>query len=270
MTVKEKVFAGKDEKSNAGEAIINICKSDSGNLSLYGMEIGEYRGFKMDLSFNAFKNEFELALKGAGTYRIALSDSPTGNMTRIENALNGIAEKLESEKTHLDSLYKQMDNVKEELKKPFPREDELAVKSARLDELNIALNLDKPQNENIDGIEADEGNSEIPNTEENAVDNMKEEKQNIIKEAKNLLGKYAIICNPTKNSETYGKVLVSSEHYLVQETPTGNGIIHEREKISSWDWGGDTDNEVTIKYDNGLGKVTEKISEEIDSEELAM
>ena len=266
MTVKGKVFVGKDEKSNAGEAIIDICRNDSGSLSLYGMTIGEYRGFKMELSFNAFKKEFELALKGAGTHRIALGDSPIGNMTRIENALNGIAEKLESEKTHLDSLYKQIDNVKEEIAKPFPREEELAGKSARLDELNIALNLDKSQNENIDGIEADEGNDEIPNAEESVTENIKEEKANIIKEAKNLLGKHAIISNPTKNSETYGKVLVSSEHYLVQETPVGNGIVHEREKIPSWDWSGDTNNEVTIKYDNGFGKVTEKTLEESHEE----
>ncbi|MCL1876407.1 MAG: hypothetical protein FWF87_09145, partial [Synergistaceae bacterium] len=155
-----------DEKSNAGEAIIAVCKDKDNNLSLGSMEIGEYRGFKMSLSFNAFYKEYTLALKNSGIHRITLGESAIGNITRIENALNGIAEKLEAERDHLSSLYKQMEDVKDELTKPFSHEEELTVKSARLNDLNIQLNLDKHENESCLGNDDFDNDNESENESE--------------------------------------------------------------------------------------------------------
>jgi len=106
------------------------------------VQIGTYRGFTMSLTLEDFGRDYVLTLKGQMTHRVTLGKDPRGNLTRIDNALNGMAERLTTVQGKLDSLYAQMETAKQELGKPFPQEAELKQKAARLAELNIALNID--------------------------------------------------------------------------------------------------------------------------------
>lgn len=96
----------------------------------------------MSLTLEDFGRDYVLTLKGQMTHRVTLGKDPRGNLTRIDNALSGMADRLATVQSKLESLYAQMETAKQELGKPFPQEDELRVKSARLAELNIALNID--------------------------------------------------------------------------------------------------------------------------------
>ena len=96
----------------------------------------------MSMTLEDFGRDYVLTLKGKMTHRLTLGKDPRGNLTRIDNALNGMADRLTAVHGKLDSLYSQMETAKAELGKPFPQEDELKQKSARLAELNIALNID--------------------------------------------------------------------------------------------------------------------------------
>lgn len=96
----------------------------------------------MSLTLENFGRDYVLTLKGEMTHRVELGKDPRGNLTRIDNALNGMADRLTAVKDKLDSLYSQMGTAKAELGKPFPQEQELRTKTARLAELNIALNID--------------------------------------------------------------------------------------------------------------------------------
>lgn len=127
------------EKELAGEAIIATCKNLKGADP---MNIGEYRGFKMELSFDSFKQEYDLTLKGKMSHRLTLGTDARGNITRIDNALAGITNRLEKAKTQLDNLYHQEEAAKQEVGKPFPQETELTKKSSRLAELDALLNMD--------------------------------------------------------------------------------------------------------------------------------
>ena len=137
MEVKGIKFA---EKADAGEAILVACKSYHG---LEAMPLGTYRGFQMDLSFESFTKEFQIALKGEMTHRVSLSESALGNLTRLDNAISSIEGRMEKSKQQLENLYTQQDTARAELGKPFPQEVELAEKSARLAELDALLNMDE-------------------------------------------------------------------------------------------------------------------------------
>ena len=106
------------------------------------MPIGNYRGFAMSASFDAFRQEYTLLLKGKMTHRASLGTDPRGNLTRIDNALAQMPQRLEAVKNQLDNLYQQQAAAKEEVGKPFPFEDDLRIKSARLVELDTLLNID--------------------------------------------------------------------------------------------------------------------------------
>ena len=106
------------------------------------MQIGSYRGFAMSVEFSAWKQEYTLLLKGQMTHRASLGTDPRGNLTRIDNALAQMSQRLEATKAQLDNLYQQQAAAKEEVGKPFPYEDELKSKSARLVELDTLLNID--------------------------------------------------------------------------------------------------------------------------------
>lgn len=127
------------DKENAGAALVDAFKEVKG---LEPVPIGSYRGFQMSLTLEDFGRDYVLTLKGQMSHRVALGKDPRGNLTRIDNALNGMADRLTTVRSKLDSLYSQMETAKAELGKPFPQEEELRVKSARLAELNIALNID--------------------------------------------------------------------------------------------------------------------------------
>ena len=127
------------DKENAGAALVDAFKEVKG---LEPVPIGSYRGFQMSLTLEDFGRDYVLTLKGQMSHRVTLGQDPRGNLTRIDNALNGMADRLATVRSKLDSLYSQMETAKAELGKPFPQEEELRVKSARLAELNIALNID--------------------------------------------------------------------------------------------------------------------------------
>lgn len=127
------------DKENAGAALLDACKEVKGSEPV---QIGSYRGFTMSVEFSAWKQEYTLLLKGQMTHRATLGIDPRGNLTRIDNALSQMPQRLEATKAQLDNLYQQQAAAKEEVGKPFPYEDDLRVKSARLVELDTLLNLD--------------------------------------------------------------------------------------------------------------------------------
>ena len=127
------------DKENAGAALLDACKEVKGSEPV---QIGSYRGFTMSVEFSAWKQEYTLLLKGQMTHRASLGTDPRGNLTRIDNALSQMPQRLEATKAQLDNLYQQQAAAKEEVGKPFPYEDDLRVKSARLVELDTLLNLD--------------------------------------------------------------------------------------------------------------------------------
>ena len=127
------------DKENAGAALLDACKEVKGSEPV---QIGSYRGFTMSVEFSAWKQEYTLLLKGQMTHRASLGTDPRGNLTRIDNALSQMPQRLEATKAQLDNLYQQQVAAKEEVGKPFSYEDDLRVKSARLVELDTLLNLD--------------------------------------------------------------------------------------------------------------------------------
>ena len=127
------------DKENAGAALLDACKEIK---SSEPVQIGSYRGFAMSVFFDAWRQEYTLLLKGKMTHRASLGTDPRGNLTRIDNALTQMPQRLEATKAQLDDLYQQQAAAKVEVGKPFPYEDDLRVKSARLVELDTLLNLD--------------------------------------------------------------------------------------------------------------------------------
>ena len=127
------------DKENAGAALLDACKEVKGTDPV---PVGSYRGFAMSVSFDAFRQEYMLLLKGQMTHRAMLGTDPRGNLTRIDNALSQMPQRLEAVKNQLDNLYQQQAAAKAEVGKPFPFEDDLRVKSARLAELDVLLNMD--------------------------------------------------------------------------------------------------------------------------------
>lgn len=135
------------ERKEAGEKIIEICKSMTNPEPL---EIGEYKGFKFILSFDTMDRKFYASMKNNLSYKTELGSDPSGNITRIDNVLNGIETRLSSIENNLEDTKKNYESAKKEIEKPFPQEDELKTKSKRLDELNIKLNLNNKDKEIID------------------------------------------------------------------------------------------------------------------------
>ena len=127
------------DKENAGAALLDACKEVKASDPV---SVGSYRGFAMSVSFDAFRQEYMLLLKGEMTHRATLGTDPRGNLTRIDNALAQMPQRLEAVKNQLDNLYQQQAAAKAEVGKPFPQEQELRDKSARLAELDVLLNID--------------------------------------------------------------------------------------------------------------------------------
>lgn len=135
------------ERKEAGEKIIEICKSMTNPEPL---EIGEYKGFKIILSFDTMDRKFYASMKNNLSYKTELGSDPSGNITRIDNVLNGIETRLSSIENNFEDTKKNYESAKKEIEKPFPQEEELKTKSKRLDELNIKLNLNNKDKEIID------------------------------------------------------------------------------------------------------------------------
>ena len=127
------------DKENAGAALLDACKEVKGPDPV---QIGSYRGFAMYVSFRAFEKQYELTLRGEMSHTAVLGTDPRGNLTRIDNALAQMPQRLESVNAQLENLYQQQEAAKAELGRPFPYEQELRTKSARLLELDMELNMD--------------------------------------------------------------------------------------------------------------------------------
>ena len=141
------------EKAEAGQAIINACKSMN---SPNAIPLGEYRGFQMELYFDTVQRNYVVKLKGETSRDVPLGDDAHGNIVRIDNGIERFEETLADTKNSLENTEKQFETAKQEIEKPFAKEEELRAKTARLDELNILLNMDKKENEIVGG-EPDEG-----------------------------------------------------------------------------------------------------------------
>ena len=152
MTVKGAFYS---EKADAGNAILEACKAMTNPDPI---PLGEYRGFTMELYFEA--REYKVRLKGELGYPVTLGTDTFGNITRLDNALEGLPKRLEMNEMELDNLKKQFETAKVDVERPFPQEEELKAKTDRLNELNALLNVDKRENEIVGG-EPDEG-EELP------------------------------------------------------------------------------------------------------------
>ena len=141
------------EKAEAGQAIINACKSMNNPDAI---PLGEYRGFQMELYFDTVQRNYVVKLKGETSRDVPLGDDAHGNIVRIDNGIERFEETLADTKNSLENTEKQFETAKQEIEKPFAKEEELRAKTARLDELNILLNMDKKENEIVGG-EPDEG-----------------------------------------------------------------------------------------------------------------
>ena len=137
MTVKNDNLTDKD---NAGAALLEAFKDVRG---MEPVPIGTYRGFQMSLTLEDFGKDYVLTLKGQMTHRVTLGKDARGNLTRIDNVLNAMPDRLQNVRNTMDATTAQMEAAKAELGKPFPQEEELRVKSARLAELNAELNIDE-------------------------------------------------------------------------------------------------------------------------------
>ena len=144
--------AGYTETKTAGEEILTQCKHVHDEKD---KPIGTYRGFDMSLMYNPFTNQYMLTLKGAMSHQVELGTDPRGIITRIDNALAGIPKRIEGVQNRLTDLNQQMATARSELGKPFPQEDELRTKSARLAELDAKLNMDRPAPEKTKKQEAE-------------------------------------------------------------------------------------------------------------------
>ena len=144
MVVEGKTFT---EKKAAGSAILEACKAMT---SPDAVPLGQYRGFDMELFFEKLSREYRLTLKGSVQMTVSLGMDIYGNIQRIDNALDGMESRMKDKEASLKRSKQQLETAKVEAQRPFPQEDELKEKQAQLDELNIELNMDKPDNAVID------------------------------------------------------------------------------------------------------------------------
>lgn len=137
MEIGGKVFY---EKKEAGTMLLSICKS----ITFYDsqLDVGMYQGFSMRVKFDSWSKEYVLTLKNESVSAVHLGADELGNITRINNALEALPQKLAESEQKLDTVQEQLAHAKEEVKKPFPKEEELKDKLERLSELNALLNMD--------------------------------------------------------------------------------------------------------------------------------
>ena len=141
MTIRGVTY---DEKKTAGERLVLAC-SELPNAE--EKVIGSYRGFELSLRFDTFRSEYQAILKGQRRYPVALGTDPLGNIIRLDNSLNNFSERITAAENELDTLHQQQAAAQIEVEKPFPQEEELAQKSARLAELNAQLDVDEKHHE---------------------------------------------------------------------------------------------------------------------------
>lgn len=138
------------EKAEAGKAILAVCERIN---SPDERPLGEYRGFKMEIGFDTFGREFFINLRGKLFHKVPLGQDANGIIIRLDNAIEAFEKRKQGCELQLEELHKQVENAKAEIAKPFAREAELEEKCKRLAELNAELNMDKRENEIVDGAE---------------------------------------------------------------------------------------------------------------------
>ena len=156
MTIKGVTY---DEKKTAGERLVLAC-SELPNAE--EKVIGSYRGFELSLRFDTYRSEYQAILKGQRRYPIALGTDPLGNIIRLDNSLNNFPERINSAENELATLHQQQAAAQIEVEKPFPQEEELTEKSARLAELNAQLDVDEKSHEPEQDEEEQENVSRRP------------------------------------------------------------------------------------------------------------
>ena len=161
MIIKGKEYM---EKEQAGKAILELCRSKK-NPELE--EVGEYRGFKLELEFDSYKGEFALTMKNKYSYKIMLGDDIYGNITRINNAFDGIENRILRAKSELEDTEKQLENAKIEVQKPFAQEEILKEKEKRLKELNVLLKIGEKDKQVLDSTPDEEKENEVLEKEYN-------------------------------------------------------------------------------------------------------
>ena len=149
MEISGKVFT---EKKEAGAALLAVCKDIKAVDA--AMDIGTYQGFNMRIQFDSWSKEFILSVKHESVSKVHLGADALGNITRINNLLESYPEKLAEAVQKLETIQEQLANAKEEVGKPFPKEEELNEKLERLSELNALLNMDERE-----GTEAEQPES---------------------------------------------------------------------------------------------------------------
>ena len=160
------------DKKEAGTAIIAMCKEIKGiNASA---DVGEYLGFKLNVTFDSFNNKFVMNVKGAMSHPMEVGADPLGNITRINNVLEAMPAQLEEAQTKLSNVEHQLETAKAEVNKPFPQEAELSEKLERLAELNALLNMDEKGDDAI-GMDDDAAEPEKPQEDVKSVDKKVEE-----------------------------------------------------------------------------------------------
>ena len=135
------------EKKEAGAALLTMCQT---MLSPEATQIGSYRGLILELAFDTFAREYRLTMIGQLRHTVTLGTDVFGNLQRMDNALEGLPIKEQACREQLSNLQTQLETAKAEVQKPFPREEELTTKTARLEELNSLLNLDHKEPEIVD------------------------------------------------------------------------------------------------------------------------
>ena len=151
MEISGKVFT---EKKEAGTALLAVCK-DIKSVDA-AMDIGSYQGFNMRIQFDSWSKEFILSVKHESVAKVRLGADALGNITRINNLLESYPEKLAEAEQRLETVQEQMTNAKEEVGKPFPKEEELSQKLERLSELNALLNMDEREDTETEQSESKE------------------------------------------------------------------------------------------------------------------
>ncbi|MBQ9720722.1 MAG: helicase, partial [Oscillospiraceae bacterium] len=154
MVIEGKTYT---EKKAAGSAILEVCHNMT---SPDPVPLGQYRGFDMVVSFDSLAREYRITLKGEMHYAVSLGTDIYGNIQRLDNLLSVLEERRTACVEQLENVKVQLDSAKEQVARPFPQEEELKAKSARLDELNILLDMDKKDNEVLDDGEISEEDAE--------------------------------------------------------------------------------------------------------------
>ena len=108
------------------------------------------------MALSSFSREYKITLIHQLRHTVTLGTDIFGNIQRLDNILGAFEERMAACTEQLENRRVQLENAKAEVQKPFPQEEELAAKTARLNELNALLNLDKTENEIVDGERGEE------------------------------------------------------------------------------------------------------------------